>query len=496
VDQAVSNIARWRAAPWVYVREVFKAEPDAWQDECLHALIESGLAKFCLKACKGPGKSCLMAWVIWWFLTCFSHPKILVTSITGDNLSDNLWAELAFWRNKSQMLCTLFEYQSEQIYARQHPDTWFASARTWPKEADQNKQAQTLAGLHAQNTLLVLDEAGGIPIGVLTAGLAHHSTQGKQREWHLTFIAGNPDTTDSALGWAATEDAEKWWVKEITGDPKDPKRAPRIDPVWAQEQIDRFGLDNPWVLVNVFGKFPPVGSDRLLGSDQVREAMQAQVPRYKWAKAGRVMALDVARSTGRDRSVLCRRQGPIVFPFLVYRLDNAVDLAGQIAFEYSRWPCKLIVVDGDGLGGPVADQLRALGLPVVEFHGGMVARDPRFVDRRTEVWYVGADEIKGKNKVPDLALPMKHQEIINELTAPKLEWNSKGQMKLESKEKMLKRGIASPDMADALMMSFAEPVAIDVEIPGSIQRAVSRPVPVDYDPYNDEIDDIGRREED
>jgi len=339
MESAIKNIARWRKAPWLFVRDVFKLEPDLWQDEALHALIESGFDKFCMKACKGPGKSCLLAWVIWWFLLCFSHPKVIVTSITESNLNDNLWAELAKWRNKSEMLGALFEYQSSQIYSKDHPDTWFCSPRTWPKDADKTKQAQTLAGLHAQNTLLVLDESGGIPTGVLVAGLAHHSTfdpSGKAKETHLTFIAGNPDDVDSSLGWACTENARDWWVREITGDPDDSKRSPRIDKTWAQKMIDTFGRDNPWVLVNVFGKFPPVGSNKLLGSDQVRHAMEFAPEPQTYEGYDRIMTLDVARSTGRDRSVLGRRQGSVFFPFKIYRLADAVDLAGQVAFEFAR----------------------------------------------------------------------------------------------------------------------------------------------------------------
>jgi hypothetical protein len=303
-------------------------------------------------------------------------------------------------------------------------------------------------------------------------------------------MAGNPDTEDSALGWACTEDARNWWVREITGDPEDPKRSPRIDKKWAQDMIDTFGRDNPWVLVNVFGKFPPVGSNKLIGSDQVRRAMACVTDPSTWKEYPRVMTLDVARSTGRDRSVLGRRQGSVVFPFKIYRLDDANELGGQVAFEFARWPADMIIVDAVGVGGPVADHLRALGLPVVMFHGGAPARDGvRFADRRTETWWECTKALKGvSGGEPELALPASAQELISELPAPCLHWTRKGQMKLESKEDMQKRGVGSPDVADALTMSFAEPTLVRTQVPRSTQRALQQRhrTKVDYDPYADE----------
>jgi hypothetical protein len=498
VQQSIFNIARWRLHPWEYVREVLGGEPDFWQMDALIALGDyvqgkpDAFDKFCLKACKGPGKTCLLAWVILWFMTCFEHPKILVTSVTEDNLKDNLWPEISTWLNKSPMLMAMFQKDAERMYARDHKETWFCSVRTWPKDADKTKQAATLAGLHGKNTMILIDESGGIPVAVLSAAVAHHSTfdpTGKTDEMHITFQAGNPDTLDGCLGWACTQDAKNWWIKEITGDPDDPKRAPRISVEWAREMIETYGRDNPWVLVNVFGKFPPIGSNKLLGPDIVRKAMEIWVPDQAWRNYNKVMALDVARSTSRDRSVLARRQGAAIFPFLKYRLADSNDLAGQVAFEFSRWPADVIFIDSVGIGGPVADHLRAVGLPVVMFNGGLPARDKRFVDRRTECAWAAAQEIKGSGGEPAIALP-NDSEFVSEATAPNIEWNGKGQMKLESKEKMLARGVGSPDIFDAYCMTFAEAVMIKTDIPASTVAAINQTgrgggLVTEYDPFQE-----------
>lgn len=467
-------IRKWAPRPTLFVRECIGGKPDVWQDMVLRALeqaLETGDPRFfkiALKACKGPGKTCVLAWIILWFLVCYRQANILVTSITFENLKDGLWKELALWIGRSDLLKALLEQDSERLYVRGYKETWFVSARTWPKDADKAKQADTLAGLHAKHTMIVIDESGGVPVGVLVAALAHHSTQDpNSKEVHFTLQAGNPTAVTGALGWACTSDASNWWIYEITGDPDRPDRASRIDIVWAREQIAKFGRDSSFVKVNVLGEFPPVGVNKLLGPEDIRAAQRRIPVRQSWDRYPRVMALDVARSVSRDRSVLVRRQGTVIFPMRIYRLEDSVELAGQVAFEFSRWPAQMIIVDADGIGGPVADQLRAIGLPVIMFHGGLPARDPqRYFNRRTEVWCAAADRIKRDLALPDLS------DIVQDMSEPEVEFTAKGQIKLESKEHMLKRGVGSPDLGDAIAMSFAEPTMADVGIATSVINAV------------------------
>lgn len=489
VVQAIANIRRWRNEPWTFVREVFGVTPDEWQDECLHALVESGFDKFCLKACKGPGKSCLLAWVIWWFLVCFTHPKILCTSITGENLRDGLWTELAKWRNKSRMLIDLYEWQSDRVYAKAHKETWYASARTWPKDADKAKQANTLAGIHAQHSMLIVDEAGEVPEGVVAAGLAHHSTNDPNlKEVHYSFLAGNPTSLDGSLGVACTRDRAKYWVKEITGDPDDPKRAKRIDLTWAREEIEKWGRDHDFVRVNVFGMFPRTQGNKLLGPDQVRAAMNYSPGESVLVGEPRIMGVDVARSLAADRSCVCRRQGPVVYPFRTYRLDDLMELSSQIAYEAGLWKPEVIFVDMTGLGGGVVDRLRQLGLPVVGVHFGQSPRDAkRFADKRSEMWWDMHLAVKGSAGQPGLALP-DDPELLAELTAPTVGFNERGRLKLESKESMKKRGISSPDLADSLVLTWAEPVFVNVtdNLPGYVEQALHGSRDEDYHPYAQE----------
>jgi hypothetical protein len=139
----------------------------------------------------------------------------------------------------------------------------------------------------------------------------------------------------------------------------------------------------------------------------------------------------------------------------------------------------VIFIDAVGIGGPVLDRLRELGLPAVAVLSGNPARDIRFADLRTEIWWNGAQAIKDKK----LALP-NDPELLSELIGPMIAFNNKGKLKLESKEQMKKRGVGSPDIADSLMFTWAEPVIGSYEFRPSTVRALGRQrLQVDYDPF-------------
>ena len=149
------KIRRWREDPVSFVREVFGAEPDPLQAEVLRAFPKNN--RICMKASKGPGKTTVLAWCAWNFLVTRPHPKIAATSITADNLADNLWAEMAKWQSRSDFLKEQYQWTKTRIFYKAEPENWFMSARTWSKTSDSMQQADTLAGLHADFLLFILD---------------------------------------------------------------------------------------------------------------------------------------------------------------------------------------------------------------------------------------------------------------------------------------------------------------------------------------------------
>ena len=341
---AASDVIRlWREKPPVFVREVFGATPDPWQDEVLEKFPTS--PRIALKACKGPGKTALESWLAWNFLCTRPHPKIGATAISGDNLRDNLWAEMSKWQqaDKRGILKDQFIWQAERIFARDHPETWFMSARNWSRSATPEQQGNTLAGLHADYIMIILDESGGIPDAVMANAEGIGSSS---KEWHI-LQAGNPTDLSGPLYRACTTERRLWFVVEITADPDDPKRTSRVSPQWAREQIEKYGADNPWVLVNVFGRFPPSSLNSLIGPDDVNAAMKRHLRIDQYSYAPRVLGVDVARY-GDDESIIFPRQGIAAFKPIVMRNVGAIEGAGAVAHKWNEWQADACMIDATG----------------------------------------------------------------------------------------------------------------------------------------------------
>lgn len=447
---AAAKIKAWRENPPLYVYENFQVTPDKWQEAHLWALVDRD--RLGLKACKGPGKTCVLSWDAWWFMSCFPMPKLAATSISGANLQDGLWTEMAKWRARSQFLTEAFEWQKSRIYAKDHPERWWMSARTWRDGADSSQQANTLAGLHEDYMMFLIDEAGGVPDAVMSAAEGALAT-GKVCK---IIMAGNPTHLSGPLYRAATREAHLWHMISITGDPDDPMRSPRVSIKWAREQIEKYGKDNPWVMVNVFGQFPPSSLNVLLGPNDVEKSMGRHLTEDKYAFSQKRLGVDVARF-GDDRTIIFPRQGLAAFNCAEMRGADGPQIAARLAKARNRWLengtndiIELIDCTG-GFGASAYDAYRVAGYSPIDVQFGGKAIDPRYENKRAEMWFEMAEWVKRGGALPD------DPELQKELTAPTYTFNKHGKFLIEPKDQIKARLGFSPDKADALVTTFALP---------------------------------------
>lgn len=478
MNEAQRRIRTWREFPVQFVRDVFKTEPDPWQVDVLMALPHN--MRLAMKACKGPGKTALLAWVCWWFLVVYPHPKIAATSITRDNIRDGLWTEMSKWQQRSEFLKRTFEWTKERIYSKDHPETWFMSLRTWAKGGDSSQQANALAGLHADFMMFVLDEVGGIPDSVMAAaeaGLANDLGDGLKVA--KIIMAGNPTHTEGPLYRACTTEKHLWHVTEITSDPDNPKRTPRVSAQWAREQIEKYGRDNPWVLVNVFGQFPPSSINSLLGVEEVNAAMKRSMRPDQIESSQKRMGIDVARF-GDDRSVIFMRQGLMSFKPIEMRGLRTDLIAARVMNEKRTFASEMDFVDDTGhWGHGVIDTLIGAGYSPhgVQFHAPAI--NPRYKNRRAEMWIEMSEWVKRGGCLPNVP------ELVGELVTPTYTFVG-GKFQLEDKDQIKERLGRSPDLADALALTFAmaDMPARDSAL-GIDFSARSGKASYEYDPYKD-----------
>jgi phage terminase large subunit len=475
---AAAKLKRWRENPAAFVHEELKATPDAWQLEALQVFpsLDRDKLRIALQACVGPGKTTCESWLAWNFLACYGdigeHPRGAAVSVSWDNLKANLWPEIAKWQARSEFLKETFTWTAERIYANDFPETWFLQARSWSKSADPEQLGKTLSGLHAKYVLVLIDESGTIPIEILKSAdqVLSNCSFGK------IVQAGNPSSLEGMLYIAATAQRHLWYVIRITGDPEDPKRSPRIDKAWAEEQIKLYGRTDPWVMYSILGQFPPSSINQLLSVTEVESAMGRDLKKHQFDWAQKRLGIDAAWR-GDDKWVIFPRQGLAAFKPVAMRNPKTEEVGSRIIQAKLNFGSEREYFDDTGgFAAGASDFFAAAGYTPIRIDFSGKPQDPRFYNIRAEMYWRAAQAIK-----QGAALPLV-REIVAEASTPTYTYKD-GKFLVESKDQIKARLKRSPDYWDAYVLTYAEP-----EMPRTIanQLKQSPHAQANWDPYRDE----------
>lgn len=467
---AEENLARWWLRPDIMVRELFGAQPDLWQDDVLRSFPTS--PRIAMKASKGPGKTATLAWLSWNYLLTRPHPNISAVSINSPNLRDNLWKEMAVWRNKSPLLQSMFEWTAERIFHKQSRETWWMSARSWSQTSDKEQLGNTLAGLHSEYVMAIMDESGSMPPAIAQSaeGIFSGST-----EAHIVQ-AGNTNSLDGALYEACVRRKGLWKVVVISGDPDDPMRSSRVPIEWAREMIanEPMGRESPFIKVMLLGEWPKQSVNALIGPDEVEAAFTRKYQEHDIAHAARILGVDVAREGG-DASCIFPRQGLVAFKPHVMRGATGIEGAGQVARVWEDWNVDACFIDNTGgFGSSWIDQLSVLNRSAIPIHFAGAASEKRYANKRSEMYFECVNWIKRGGALPNIP------ELVAELS--QTNYAHKGDALIIEDKKLIKAKLGrSPDISDALCLTFAAPVAR----PGYSPMPVAQRREERYDPYSD-----------
>lgn len=483
IEQARKRIALWREDLRRFVVDNFNPEKiEPFQEEAL--LAASGeemrpIPRIALKASKGPGKTTVLAWLGLGAMATRAHLNGACLSNTADNLRDNLWKEIAKWQIRSEFLKAAFVWTKTRYYAKDHEATWWLSFRTWPKGGSPDEQADSLAGLHQDNVIVLCDESGSYPSAIMSTADATLSSC----KWGLIVQAGNPTHLDGPLYDAATKHRNKWVVITVNGDPDNKNRASRVSLEWAKDQIEMHGRDNPWVLVNVFGEFPPSSINTLLSPDEVEKcmarygAMKERERNYAQKRIG----CDTARF-GDDPNVFFPRQGLLALSPVEMRHARGPALAARVALMKQRWGghVAIFVDDTGGYGATLIDALFTAGVKTIPVAFSGKAQDPRYENKRAENWWRMAEWVKTYGMLPNMPA------IVPELTKVEYTFTKKGKFIIESKQQIKSKIGHSPNYADALSLTFSNPELPDADEDHELAEVAAGMGQMDHewDPYD------------
>ena len=436
--------------------------PDEWACEFLDQLGEEirkrGFTgqgsvdpiRFATASGHGIGKTTISAWIILFLMSTRPDCKGTVTAGTADQLSSKTGAELGKWHELA-INKHWFQYNTGRgamsFKSVERPVTWICEGRTCRKE-----EAQSFAGQHAPNasSFYLFDEASIVPVEVYEVregGLSDGEP--------MAFDFGNPtELSGPFFDRCKGKLSGRYIVREI-----DSRDVAITNKKLFAEWIEDYGIDSDFVKVRVLGQFPNMGSLQYIPLNIVEDAMSKRL--VEDITAPIVIGVDVARF-GDDDSVIFIRKGRDCRSWKYKRFSGAdtVQLTGHVIqvvrdFAALNQPVSAVFVDGTGVGGGVVDNLNTLGYDVIEVNFGASPIDKIAYKRKGDECWGRAKKAMEKGQV---CLP-NDSKLKDELTQRQFGYTPSLQVQLESKTDMKARGLKSPDLADAYVLTHTQDVA-------------------------------------
>jgi hypothetical protein len=457
--ELVEEIARYAHDPEGFVRVMFPwgegelagiSGPRTWQAEEL-AKIGAHLQnpetrhmpyRAAVVSGNGPGKSALVGMVSVWAMTTCPGCRVIITANTGAQLNVKTQPEVAKWFRLSEVR-DLWDVQATRISISEpsYRTNYRLDFETW---SENNPEA--ISGLHnlGRRIVVIFDEASGIPPAIwnhIRGALTDKNTE-------IIWLAyGNGTLNEGPFFECFNKDAHRWNTRHL-----DTRFVEGTNKEEIQQWLEDDGEDSDWFRVHVRGLFPRQSELQFIGHDIVERARQYKAVGYE--ELPRILACDVARSEAGAQTVLGYRQGRKYVELEKYRGQSITFTANRVIHWIKEISPDATVVDASGLGIGVVDTCTQLGYTVQAFNGGESAFDSRkYGNRRAETWGLGKIWLEAGAEIPD------DEHLASQISAPHYYYRKgqslHGALMIEPKENMARRGLASPDRADTLMLTHA-----------------------------------------
>lgn len=452
------DFIRWVIETYAEDFNGYRVDILGMKDEPWQNVVGSDLMAYrrvAVQAGHGIGKTGFAAAAIHWFLATKPQPAINATANTETQLSTKLWREVAKLNQRARNR-SWFEWSATKFSLAGDP-TAFAVAIPWNES-----NPEAFAGTHEEHVLGVFDEASGIPAVIWNTFSGAMSTDGAR--W---LAIGNP-TQNTGYFHEACNGRYRWrregdellgrWKAHTIGS-ADSSLVARS---WLEEMRTSLGDDSDEYRVRVLGRPPRQAEGQFISHELVEHAMNNTVALFdRWPL---VLGVDVARQ-GQDRSVILPRRGNIVsnrihtFQGLTLK-QLAHKVAEEIAFYREEMGVEVagVFIEGGGsIGWGVIEELWELGYEQVQdVNPGSRSSEPdRFANKRCEMWGLMREWLETRA----VRLP-RSQALLDDLIGVKQKADAAMLLRLESKDEMRRRGIRSPDVGDALALTFAAPVSL------------------------------------
>jgi hypothetical protein len=487
LETIADELVACRADPDLFVDRMFDwngpelkgKAPESWQREVLRA-IRDGLPlgkaiRIAVASGHGVGKTCLVSWITLWSMATCTDCRGVITASNESQLYTRNRAELRKWFRLFRGRL-FFDLTATALISADtaHEQTWRVDLLPWNEH-----RPESFAGLHNQGRriIVIMDEASVIPPIIWQTIEPVMTDVNTEIVW---CVFGNPLHNVGPFRECFGRFAHRWRRWHIDA---------RDVGISDKEQIKQWAEDHEensyFFMTRVRGQFPTASALQFISADLVEAAMVREV--VDGPREPMVLGVDVARF-GDDCSVLYPRRGldarsilPMTFQGI--SIDRLVDKVLEFCMQHR---VDVVFVDGGGVGGGLVDYLRKHNLPVEDIQFGARADRAdqiKFANKRAEMWGAMRDALRY------LAIPPSN-ELRDQLIGPEYDFNLKGELQLEKKSDMKRRGLQSPDMADALALTYARTVfpRDTLDWLGNSNNVVS-----EYDPFAPESEWPDRR---
>lgn len=435
-----------------------KEGPEPWQRELLIDLgkhirnnailydigLDMNVWKSAVASGHGVGKSAMVAWLIYFFMSTRVDTRGAVTANTQHQLEDKTWPELSKWHNLA-INKHWFDWSATGFTFAEYPDdkkkNYKITAATVSKD-----NTEAFAGLHneGKSVVVIFDEASGIDSKIWEV------SEGALTDGEGFFLAfGNPTRPDGEFADCFDKHSHLYYTRNI-----DSREVSHTNKQAIRAMISKYGSESDEVKVRIKGEFPSQSFNGFISVDAVNDAIQREL--ISDSGAALIMAVDVARF-GNDRTCLGYRQGRDFKsrPWKTFRGLSTTRIAEIVSQEANIHRPDAIVIEATGPGAGVIDILRDKGYKVTEIHPGARAHAyDLYFNRRAEYWSKMRDWIYEEGCIPE------DPDLFKELTTILYSLDRHEQrILIEAKEAMKKRGLDSPDIADMLALTFAVNIA-------------------------------------
>jgi hypothetical protein len=287
----------------------------------------------------------------------------------------------------------------------------------------------------------------------------------------IMILIGNPTRPAGYFYRTHNDLSDLWWTKTVAS-----FDSSRVTQDFVDGIAREYGRDSNIFRYKVLGEFPESSEDSVIPKDLVDSALNRDVDMIP--KAERIWGVDPGR--GGDPTGFCIRAENVIEELEEFYDADLMRVVGRVKEKWDS--CKpnerpsTIYVDSIGLGAGVADRLRELDLPCVDVN---VSESPSMRDRypklKDETWFAVRNWLE--QRTVSIPRTLKFAEkLASELTAPRMIYTSSGKVGVESKGELRQRGIKSPNLGDALCLTFAGGGAIAVGRAAGKRTSWSKPL--------------------